>query len=117
MRSLRRNMTSLWLVTPTDYVPVTDLDGFKTGEYEYQYSTPVKISMTLNAFDGAITFQPFGKTELYDMYAVTTKYDLDKDSLLYYDEPTSDFDTTYDFKVDKKLKSLNSITYGLKVRA
>ena len=116
MRTLELNKVDLWLVESLGKVEKTDDDGYLTGEYEFGYSVPKKVRLPLYPASGDILERTFGIDASLDMVSVTNDIELSEKSLLFYNEPTNNFDTTYDFKVAKILKSLNSFNYGLKGR-
>jgi len=116
MRSLERNMQNLWLVSPTTYVPLLDSEGFDTGETTVGYSTPIEIAINIYPSNGRIVQQIFGNDISLDLLALSTDIVLDKRSLLFLNEPTSNFGTTYDYEVTHIKHSINSYNYGLRNR-
>ena len=66
--------------------------------------------------NGRIVEAIFGKDYSCDMVAVSNEINFSKDGLLFLTEPTSDYATTFDFKVDNIKKSLNTFAYGLRGR-
>jgi len=118
MRTLERNKTKLWYVAYTGEADVVDDDGFKTGEVTKTYSSPSAVYISLYPSSGLIVEQLFGKDASYDMIAVTSQNEriLNKEDLLFLSEPLSNYDTTYDFRVDRVLTSLNGSSYGLRRR-
>ena len=116
MRTLERNKTTLWYVEPLGNTPLLDAEGYETGEYTTQYSTPVRIRINIYPSDGSIAETIFGVDESYDMIAVTNDILLGAETLLFLQEPTSNYDKTYDFRVDAKKISLNTMVYGLRSR-
>ena len=116
MRDLYRNMTSLWYVAPTSYTDDVDTDGFYTGESSATFSTPVEIRMGLYPSSGSIIEKVFGKESSFDMVASSTLFNLDENGFLFLEEPTGDYDSTYDYKISKVNRSINSYHYGLDKR-
>ena len=57
-----------------------------------------------------------GKIVEADVIAVSTVVELDKNDLLFLTEPTTDFDKVYDYRVTRKLTSINGYEYWLEVR-
>lgn len=115
MRTLSKNQIRLWVVTPLGEQDVVDEDGYFTGEVEIAYSIPKEIRLPLYPASGEVVNKSFGKDVDLDMIATSNEI-LNRFDLLFYDEPTENYDTTYDYSVSKILKSLNSYTYGLKGR-
>ena len=116
MRTLELNKVEVWYVETMGEVDLLDEDGYFTGEKEFGFSTPKKIRLSLYPGNGVIGEQLFGTTSNLDMISVSESNLLSKNGLLFYTKPNSDYDTTYDLKVNKILKSLNSYNYGLKGR-
>jgi len=116
MRTLELNKTPLWLVNPTDKEPVLDDDGFETGEFTIGYSTPIKIGLSLYPANGKVKDEIFGKDAKCDKIAVSTNVILDKNSLLFEQEPLGNFDTTFTYRVTMINESLNGYSYGLELR-
>lgn len=117
MRTLELNKQELWFVEPTGtYTEKVDDDLNFTGERIRDFTSPVKIRMMLYPDDGTINNDFSGKLVNFDFYSVTTDLNFSDEALLFYNEPLSNFDTTYDLKVEKILKSLNSTTYLFKSR-
>lgn len=116
MRTLEKNKTVLWLVNPATYVDVVDNDGYETGERIQTFGAPVEIRLALYPANGVIREEIFGRDYSCDVIAVSNDIILTKDSLLFYNQPTENFDTTYDLIVDKILHSLNTYNYGLRSR-
>lgn len=116
MRTLERNKQTLWLVNLESMTDVVDGDGFYTGEYARNYTIPTQIKIALYPSNTAISEELFGKDASFDMLAVSNDIVLDKDSLLFIEEPTGNYATTYDYSIDNIGKSLNTYQYGLKRR-
>ena len=116
MRDLERNRTSLWMVLPIEKVDIIDSDGFFTGEKTTVYSTPTKISISLYPADGKLVEEIFGRDVILDKIGISTSLDLVKEAYFYTTEPTSNFDTTYDYILSNIKPSLNVTNYGFKRR-
>ena len=116
MRTQRINETSLWIVNVLSYDDVKDLDDNFTGEKEAVYDTPTKIRLSMYPNDGNILKDLVGDLGNFDYLAVSCKYNLTKDTLLFKTEPSSNFDTTFDYKIVRILDSLNGNRYLLESR-
>lgn len=117
MRTLELNKSSLWYVKPDGIeVKLKDEDGYYTGEIEIQYEEPSEIRLHLYPASGEIKEQTFGLSVDIDMITSSTDVVLEKNGLIFINEPTDNYDVTYDYKVGSILKSLNSYQYGLKGR-
>lgn len=116
MRNLNLNLTKLWKVESSGLTDLKDSDGNYTGERIKAYSTPTQIALNIYPSNGTIAEQIFGKDASFDMVAVSNTVVLGKDTLLFLTQPTSNYDTTYDYSVSKINKSKNTYNYGLKGR-
>ena len=116
MRTLELNKVSLWYVSGLEWVEIKDEDGYYTGEKEQLFGTPTLIRINIYPYDDKIHSTSFGKDASLDMVGVTTDIILDKDGLLFHNEPSGDYSKTYDYSVSSIGKSLNSKKYGLKAR-
>ena len=115
MRTLEKNKVDMWYVNPTTETQVVDVNGDYTGEKELNYSIPTSIRLHLYPSTGEVVLKTFGKEINVDMVSVSN-IELEKNTLLFFTEPTEKFDTTYDYNVTAILKSLNNYQYGLKGR-
>lgn len=106
----------MWLVSSTGYTDEVDSFGNFTGVKIESFSTPVQVELSIYPVNGEIRRTSMGKFDEADYLAVSTDIVLKEDDLLYYDEPTGDYDTSYDFKVMKINSSLNSYRYELESR-
>jgi len=116
MRTLGINKTKLWLVRQSGVTDNFDSDGFKTGEKIKVYSTPTIVYINIYPSNGKIVEQIFGKDYSCDMMAVSNEVHLLKDDLLFLSLPVSNYDETYDYRLDKINKSINTTNYGLRMR-
>ncbi len=116
MRTLRRNQELLWVVDPVGKIPKLDRDGYPTGEFTVEYSTPKQIRLALYPSLGDVVRKMFGEDMDIAYLSLADSEILTKDSLLFYTKPTEKFDTTYDLKVKVIKKSLNHWNYGLEFR-
>lgn len=142
MRVLNRNKQTLWYANPTGATAVTDENGFKTGEKEITYGTPVSVRMSMAISSGANNLGSQGMAEL-EPYGVITGYThravtedlncpMNEESLVWYKiEPTHEeqqeqtvngetvtvtvtVQNPHNFKVVRKAISLNHLIYYLK---
>ncbi len=116
MRTLRRNRKKLWLVRPTGYTDKVDSQGNYTGEKIATYAAPVAIELSTYPRFGQVEYVPQGMGSQFDYYALSTSVELLAGDLIFKEEPTGDYDKTFDFKVSDKLESVNVTRYGLKAR-
>lgn len=113
MRTLELNKQKLWVVDVVGETEVVDSEGFYTGEVEDTYTTPYEIYVNLFPYNNKIHGELFGISEKLDMIAIGDDLDLKYNSLLFTEEPTTDYDVNYTYKVNKIAKSLNVTQYGL----
>lgn len=116
MRNLQRNQTKLWYVsknTPTDEI---DGDGNYTGEKISTYSNPIAIKLGIYPSNSSVNEEIFGKDISFDMIGVSNNIFLNENDLLFLSLPSDNYDITYDYRVTKIAKSLNTYQYGLDKR-
>lgn len=116
MRTLEKNKIAIWYVNSTTYTDETDDDGFYTGEKVPVFGTPTKVYINLYPSNSEIVGQIFGKDSSFDMIACSMDIVFENDTLIFLTEPSLNYDTTYDYFVDKISKSLNVYQYGLRKR-
>ena len=116
LRTLNLNKTKLWSVHIVSSQEDVDDDGFLTGEIIDTYSNPSVIFLSIYPAVGTIVEQIFGKDTSFDMMAVSNEVELTPDTLLFLSEPTGEYYTTYDYRVSKISRSLNTFQYGLEKR-
>lgn len=139
-RSLRINTKKLWVVAPASKVESVDENGDYTGEFTSVFGVPVEVRLTLYPSNGLISEQIFGKSAELDLIAVSGKVKLEKNSLLFLENPVPEeeeepeepeipeepeedpiipvkiektYFNTYDYKVKIIKSSLNIHHYGL----
>ena len=116
MRSLERNQSLVWIVEPLGETEILDSDGFKTGEFEFSYTVPKQVRLALYPSTGTIVEQLFGKDASFDMVATSCDIVLTEDTLIFINEPTANYDKTYDYRMSSIKKSINTYNYGLRNR-
>lgn len=114
MRTLEKNKTKLWRVTPLSKVEVVDINGFLTGEYTTTFSTPEIVYIALFPANGKIKNDLFGKDYQCDKLAVSNNVVLTELDLLFLSAPVSNYESTYIYRVDKINQSLNTYNYALR---
>lgn len=130
MRILERNKQDLWYSNPTAVAYATDSNGFKTGEKNITYGTPVKTRMSMAISSGAnnlgsqgiATVEPYGLVTGYTHRAVTEDLNCPMGELSHvwfgilptktvHDQEVA---VPHNFVVVRKAKSLNHMIYYLK---
>lgn len=134
MHILERNKQDIWYANPTGFTYATDEDGFKTGEKNITYETPVKTRMSMAISSGAnnlgsqgiADIEPYGIVTGYTHRAVTEDLNcpMGEESRVWFGiTPTrtvtdNGVETTesvpHNFEVVRKAKSLNHLIYYLK---
>lgn len=143
MQTLEANEKYLWYALQTGTkTPITDSNGFKTGENEHDYGEPVKVRMSMATSSGANNLGSQGIAEL-EVFGIDTGYTaravtydmacpIDETSHIWYGidptrvvrtELTVNGETTtveetvavqYNYVVVRRSVSINHITYYLK---
>ena len=113
MLCLNRNKQSVWYALYEGVADVKDSNGYKTGEKTKTYASPVEMKVNVSASKGSAITEGFGVDEAYDRTIVThdmtcpitetTRLWVDADPLT----------ASYDYKVVRVAKSLNSITIAI----
>ena len=62
MRLLDRNKQTIWYSLPIGRVELTDINGFRTGQYKVNYTEPVQIKLNIRWDNGPIRLEGFGFT-------------------------------------------------------
>lgn len=115
MRTLELNKSTLWYANPNgEQVEIIDDNGYHTGEVEIQFNPPIIVKLHIYPASGEVKERTFGTMVDIDMITSTTDVILEENGLLFKEKPIDNYDITYDYKVTKILKSLNSYQYGLK---
>jgi hypothetical protein len=103
MRVLARNKKDIWYSNPVTKSYVIDNNGFKTGEKEITYGTPVKERMSMAISSGAnnlgsqgmVALDPYGLTTAYTHNAITEDMNcpLDEEALVWYERTPTVMET------------------------
>ena len=113
MRTLEKNKVDVWYSNPSSITDEVDSDGNYTGEKIKVYSTYTKTRLMLYPFGGTVLEQIFGKDASLDMVALSNTLSFTKDTLLFLSQPVSNYDVSYDYRVNNIMHSLNTYQYGL----
>lgn len=127
MHILNRNKQTLYYANPTGKDYVTDSNGLKTGRKQITYGTPVEVRMSMSISSGANNLgsqgmaglEPYGIVTGYTHRAVTEDLncDMGEESIVWYGKTPVDGSGNaipYNFRVVRKAKSLNHLTFYLK---
>lgn len=87
MRLMKRNLKPIWYCLYQGRVPVTDSDGYETGETEISYSDPVELKVNVSPASGQAQDEMFGTLEDYDKVIITDWMGcpIDENSVLFVD--------------------------------
>lgn len=119
MKLQQRNLKPIWYCLYKGKEPITDDQGYETGEYEVTYFDPVKAKVNVSPATGWSQVGMFGNQESYDKVIVTDDIDcpINENTVLFIDkEPQKDGDEyifDYDYVVKRVAKSLNSIAIAV----
>lgn len=134
MRTLLRNKQDLWYANPTGVSYKEDTNGYKTGDKVIAYEAAQKVRMSVSPSSGTgslgstvfATVEPYGIVTGYTHRAMTDDMDcaMGEESRVWYGIlPTRTVKkdgvdvveaVPHNFKVVRKEKSLNHLTYYLK---
>lgn len=120
MRILQRNSVRIFYANYIGKIPVTDENGFQTGEYRVLYSNPVEARGNVSSARGEVVTRQFGEDESYDRVIVMDdpKVPITKTSVLWIETtptilPDGTTNTPYDYIVKQVAPSLNSVSIAV----
>lgn len=116
MRLLNRNKQSIYFRLLTRDDPVTDENGYLTGERDVEYSSPEHLRCNVSRATGESVAQLFGTQDDYDKIILTEDMGcpIDENSVLIVDDLEGRHRTGwYDYIVKRVAKTLNVIAYAI----
>jgi hypothetical protein len=120
MRCLTRNKRAFYYALYEGQTEITDEYGNATGQYELNYSKPIKKSGNISAAQGEIQSRQFGESESYDKVIVLDDINtpIDEYSILWVDtlpllNDDGTTDTPHDYIVKKVARSLNGVSIAI----
>ena len=120
MRSLMRNNSVFYYAKYESDNEIIDEYGNATGQYEFVYSKPKKVSGNISAAQGEMQSRQFGGSESYDKVIVLDDRNISVDeySILWVDtlphlNEDGSTDTAHDYVVKKVARSLNSVSIAI----
>lgn len=115
MRALRRNKQLIYFALFNGKEPVTDENGYQTGEYKLIYSDFTPLYVNVSAGKGEAQNELFGTNLNYDKVIVTCDLNcpINENSVLCIDCEPDSSTQTYDYIVKKVLRSINSISIAI----
>lgn len=118
MKCLQRNKTSIYYCLYQGEEPVTDENGYETGEVQISYSSPTKLMANISPATGNTSVEQFGNSLQYDKVIVLDDVScpIDEHSVLFVEKRPA-FDTyglpLFDYIVKKVARSLNSVSIAI----
>lgn len=121
MRTLRRNLKTIYYCLYEDKVDIYDEDGNLTGDYDIIYQAPVAIKANVSTARGTVQDEVFGQDISYDRVVmcedpdcpITENTVLFVDKLPEMDDSSSPPRPIYDYVVRRVARSLNSVAYAI----
>ena len=122
MVSLQSNRQKIWYGELEGYTDLLDDDGYKTGEKEKVYSTPLPFLIYVSPAKGENSWNPYGIGDEYSNVMSTNDRTcpIQEDSVLWVgidpqiDETTGKATVEHNYIVTRKAPGLNSILYAIK---
>lgn len=111
MRTLKRNQVTFYYSLYEGKEPITDEQGYLTGETKVLYSEPIECKANISPAKGEAYADIFGTNILYDKVICIEKSPFDENTVFFVDVPpekNSEDEYTPDYCVKKIAKSLNS---------
>lgn len=114
MRLMTRNLSVIYYCLYEGRTPMTDANGHETGEYTVGYGEPVALRCNVSPATGYAQVEMFGNLESYDKVIITDDMTcpIDENSVLFVDSTPTETQT-FDYKVLRVARSLNSISYAV----
>lgn len=121
MRTLLRNLRTLYYCQYDHREDIIDEDGNITGDYRIIYQDPVPLKANISTARGTVQDEVFGQDISYDRVVICDDPDcpINEDSVLFVDKPPEMDDTVspprpiYDYVVRRVARSLNSVAYAI----
>jgi len=116
MKALARNKQAFWYALYEGKTPIVDDNGYDTGDFDVQYSAPVKFLANISPARGTADAEQFGITTNYTHTIVTDDLSLpiDTNSILWIGIAPTDGDNSHNFVVVQVARSLNSLTIAVR---
>lgn len=114
MRELERNKRVVYYALFDKNEAILDEDGYETGEVRPSYLPPVELRINVSPSVGESATRQFGDVVDYDRTLVICDMSLpiDERTVFWIDE--TDTTKSFDYKVKKVAKSLNSLLIAVK---
>lgn len=117
MKLMKRNLTPVHYCLYSERIPLTDDNGYETGEYKVGYGEAVQLMCSVSPATGYAQAEMFGNLESYDKVLITDDMTcpIDENTVLFIDK-APEFEggkPKYDYTVRRVAKSLNAISYAV----
>lgn len=117
MKLMKRNLTPVHYCLYSERIPLTDDNGYETGEYKVGYGEAVQLMCSVSPATGYAQAEMFGNLESYDKVLITDDMTcpIDENTVLFIDK-VPEFEggkPKYDYTVRRVAKSLNAISYAV----
>lgn len=110
-------MREIWYSYFRGEEEIVDNDGNFTGEFKKIYTNPFKTKVNYMITKDIQNPQSFGQLEDADLSIITDKDIFDLDTVVWTYRPDNvNVDESYEYKIFKIVKSINSYMVGLKKR-
>jgi hypothetical protein len=114
---MKRNLVPVHYCLYSESVPLTDDDGYETGEKGVGYGEPVQMMCSVSPATGYVQVNMFGNLESYDKVLITDDMTcpIDENTVLFIDKDPEFVDgkPKFDYTVKRVAKSLNNISYAV----
>lgn len=116
---MKRNLKPIWYCLYKGKEPITDENGYESGEMQPVYEEPVRMMCNVSPATGYAQTEMFGNLESYDKVIITDDMNcpIDENTVLFIDtEPAyaDDGKLLYGYTVSRVAKSLNHISYAVR---
>lgn len=117
MKLLKRNLRTFWYrLALGEGNPITDDDGFATGEGNITYDSPVEMKASIAPAEGRVWSEEYGLLEDYDKLLIIEDMNcpISEDSVLYIDtapeyDDQGNVTNTHDYIVQRIAPALNHV--------
>lgn len=114
MRTCKKNMREIWYSYFRGEEEIVNDDGNFTGVFKKLYTNPFQTKVNFAITKNIQTEQSFGGIENADLTIITDKNIFDLDTVVWTYKPDNlNVDESYEYKVFKIIKSINSYLIGL----
>lgn len=121
MRNLAINKKTFYVLNYIGKTENKDVNGFETGEYIIEYSSPIEVKAHISGAKGQAQIEMFGTDLKYDKSIVLSKklrasIGITENSVLFVDkgvEYDNDQNPLYDYKVIRINETINEVAIAI----